>query len=254
MESHSKFALNTLAKAAEIPKQLFRKPIEITDKEDDSPDTIADQNTEMLIRNTILAKYPQHAITGEEYGSSDDKSEYRWIIDPIDGTRSFITGFPLYGMLLGLLKNNEPILGAIHMPELNETFIGENGRATVNGETQLTTSQVISLDNARVFINESEKIIAHDTVLFSKLCQIGYTRRLSYDCYPHAMVAAGYIDICIDYDLKPFDYLPLIPVVEGAGGIISDWQGKPLDMNSDGRVLSCANTLLHNELVEMINL
>lgn len=156
-------------------------------------------------------------------------------------------------MFLGLLKNNEPILGAIHMPELNETFMDENGKATVNGETQLNTSQIISLQDARVYINESEKIIAHDTVLFSRLCQMGHTRRLSYDCYPHAMFAAGYIDICIDYDLRPFDHFPLIPVVEGAGGIMSDWQGKPLDMNSDGRVLSCANTSLHNELVEMIN-
>jgi histidinol phosphatase-like enzyme (inositol monophosphatase family) len=253
MESYTEFALNALAKAAAIPKQHFRRSIEITDKEDESPVTIADQNTEKLIRDTILATYPDHEITGEEHGSSNGTSEYRWIIDPIDGTRSFITGFPLYGMLLGLIKNNEPILGAIHMPELNETYMGENGKATVNGETQLATSQVTCLHDARVYINEGEKIVAPDPVLFSKLCKMGHTRRLSYDCYPHAMVAAGYIDICIDYDLKPFDYLPLIPVVEGAGGIMSDWQGKPLDMNSDGRVLSCANASLHNELVEILN-
>jgi histidinol phosphatase-like enzyme (inositol monophosphatase family) len=253
MESYTEFTLNILAKAAVIPKQHFRELIEIANKEDDSPVTIADQNTEKLIRDAILAKYPDHAITGEEYGSTDDKSEYRWIIDPIDGTKSFITGFPLYGMLLGLLKNNEPILGAIHMPELNETYLGEHGKSSVNGERQLATSQITSVQDSRIYINEGEKIASHNPGLFTKLCKVGHTRRLSYDCYPHAMVAAGYIDVCIDYDLKPFDYLPLIPVVEGAGGVVSDWEGNPLDMNSDGRVLSCANTSLRNELVELIN-
>ncbi|MBN2906716.1 MAG: inositol monophosphatase [Rhodobacteraceae bacterium] len=238
--------------ASAVAMRHFRAPLEIVAKADDSPVTIADRATEALIREQIAATFPGHAIFGEEYGVEGRLDGPTWIIDPIDGTRSFITGHPLFGMLIGFLDQGVPELGLVRMPALGETFIGRRGGgATLNGDP-IRCRQTRHLAEAMVYINEAERLQATNPDLFARLCGVGHTRRMAYDCYPHAMVAAGLIDVVVDCGLEPYDYLPLVALVEAAGGVITDWEGAALTLGSDGRVVTAANTALHTEFLAVL--
>ncbi|MGR3291441.1 MAG: inositol monophosphatase family protein [Paracoccaceae bacterium] len=239
--------------AEKIPRKYFRKGLAVDHKPDASPVTLADQSTEQYIRTEIARHFPDHSIFGEEFGQTTGNSRFQWIIDPIDGTRSFISGMPLYGMLIALLEDGAPVLGVVRMPELAEVFTGSAAGTFLNGDKALHVSITQTLDEAFIYINEADKILANAPDTFHKLNITGRDRRFGYDCYPHALVAAGHIDACIDYDLKPYDYLPLVAVVEGAGGMISDWRGFPLTMESDGSVVSAATPELHQEILKILN-
>jgi histidinol phosphatase-like enzyme (inositol monophosphatase family) len=240
--------------ASAVPMRHFRKGgLGIEAKADDSPVTIADRATEQAIRAALNAEFPDHGVFGEEFGISGSLNGPAWIIDPIDGTRFFLSGYPGFGMLLGYLESGVPQIGVVRMPALNETYLGlRGGGATLNGaaiHTRVTTS----LAEAIVFVNEAERTLALDPALFARLCGVGHTRRMSYDCYPHALVAAGQIDAVTDVGLEPYDFLPLTPLIEAAGGVITDWSGAPLGMESDGRVVTAATQELHAELLEVLN-
>lgn len=245
-------ALEITEEASSIPRSYFRMNVPIDQKQDESPVTIADRETEVFIRERLAEKFPNHGIFGEEFGRSKGNSDYEWIIDPIDGTRSFITGNPLYGMLMALLKNGEPQLGIVRMPELNEVYVGFEGSATRNSNETLSVSDVTELSDAALYINEGDKMQVAHPELFKRLCSTGKTKRLAYDCYPHMLLAAGHIDAVVDFDLQPYDYLPLVTVVEGAGGVMTDWAGKALTLNSDGKVAVAATPELHAQLLDVI--
>ena len=226
--------------------------INIEIKADLSPVTVADKETEQAIRKGLANAFPDEAIFGEEFGQSGGGTDM-WIVDPIDGTRSFITGLPLFGMLLGFINSNGPQLGIIRMPALDEVYSGADGLgATCNGEA-ISVSDCKQLSSARLFINEGDKLAVHESTVFARLVNVGELRRLGADCYPHALVARGLADAVVDYDLQPYDYLPVSAVVEAAGGIMTDWQGKALTMQSDGRTLTAATPELHSELMALIN-
>ncbi|MCP4432349.1 MAG: inositol monophosphatase [Gammaproteobacteria bacterium] len=246
-------ALEITEQASEIPKRYFRSEFDIEHKQDKSPVTIADQETEQFIRTALLRHFPEHAIFGEEFGRQCRESEYEWVIDPIDGTRSFVSGMPLYGMLLALLKNDQPLFGIVRMPELGEVYVGDCDCATLNQSKTLHCSKLTTLDEAIIYINEGEKINQQYPELFEKLCSSGRVMRLGYDCYPHMLLASGQVDLVIDFDLKPYDYFSLIPVIEGAGGSISDWQGRALTMESSGQVISAATPQLHQQALGLLN-
>lgn len=251
MSDFKQTALKITEQACSIPRKYFRAEIDVDHKLDKSPVTIADQETEKFIRDALKQNFPDHAIFGEEFGRQQNGSDYEWIIDPIDGTRSFVAGMPLYGMLLALLKNQQPQLGVIRMPELDEVYFGDCQTATLN-QLPIHCSRVETIDKAIIYLNEGEKINAHDPALFKRLSACGRVMRLGYDCYPHALLAAGNVDLVIDFDLKPYDYFSLIPVVEGAGGIITDWQGRGLNMESNGQVVSAATTELHKQALALL--
>jgi len=253
LQTLMKTALEITELACKIPRGYFRSGFDIDHKEDESPVTIADRETETFIRDALGRHYPEHAIFGEEFGRDNIASEYEWIIDPIDGTRSFVAGMPLYGMLLALLKNEIPQLGILRMPDLDEVYSGDGLSTTRNLSETLHCSRTTALDDAIVFINEGEKINRHNPALFGQLTSTGRVMRLGYDCYPHALLAAGKVDLVIDFDLKPYDFLPLIPIIQGAGGLISDWQGKPLHMQSDGAVISAATVELQQKAIAILS-
>lgn len=240
------------ADAALIPRKHFRAGVDITHKSDATPVTVADQATEAFIRTALAEHFPEHGIIGEEFAATNTDSALQWIIDPIDGTRAFISGMPLYGMLAGLLKQGVPVLGVVRMPELNEVYASDGASTTLNGQA-IATSDVTDLSQAMVYINEADKVMRAEPTVFARLNAAGRDRRFSYDCYPHALVAAGHVDACIDYDLKPYDILPLVPIVTAAGGLVTDWQGQKLGLNSDGRVLTAATPALHAQLLQLIN-
>jgi histidinol phosphatase-like enzyme (inositol monophosphatase family) len=239
--------------AASIPKRYFRANVAVEDKADESPVTIADRETERVIRAAIEKRFPEHAIFGEEFGKGGKESEYTWIIDPIDGTRSFICGVPLFGMLLGVLRGGVPIAGVIRMPALGEVFGGASGvGATMDGKP-IRCRPTTTLDEARIFINEANRILGAEPEKLKRLMSLGHTRRAFNDCYAFALLAMGQIDVVVDYDLQPYDYLPVVPVVEAAGGVITDWQGRKLGLSSDGAgvgaVAAAATPELHAQLL-----
>ncbi|MDR0807754.1 MAG: inositol monophosphatase [Gemmobacter sp.] len=245
-------AIRIAEAASALPMTYFRRPIGIDLKGDESPVTIADRETEAAIRRALAEAFPEDGIFGEEFGKERLDAENLWIIDPIDGTRSFITGNPLFGLLMGRIERGRPVIGIVRMPALNETFAGApGGGATLNGRT-IRARTTERLSEAMIWVNEAERHMADDPARFARLCRIGHTRRMGYDCYPHAMVAAGQIDAVIDMGLEPYDYMPLIALVEAAGGLIRDWQGKPLDLSSDGRVVTAATPALLDQVLEML--
>lgn len=238
--------------AAKTAMTFFRKKLDINLKGDESPVTVADIQIEKEARKILVTNFPDHAILGEEFGSGDLSKEHVWVIDPIDGTRSFISGHPLFGFLLAYMRSGEGLLGVVSMPALGEFYIGQPGHgATLNGVT-ISVSKQTDISNAILSINEGEKLFAHEPEVHERLVNAGHTRRFGYDCYPHALLAAGHIDGVVDYDLKPFDYLPLVALIEAAGGIMSDWEGNPLSFNSDGRVVSAATPELHHQLLQLL--
>ena len=238
--------------AAKSAMGYFRGQLGTEFKDDSSPVTQADRGIETLVRAYLGEHFPDHGIYGEEHGIEGADRERMWIIDPIDGTRSFLSGHPLFGFLLGHLLGGIPEIGVIGMPALGEVFLGVKGKgATLNGTTIHCSGQT-DLDQAILYINEGEKIYSAHPEVFEKLTKSGQTRRFAYDCYPHALLAAGHIDAVVDYDLQPYDYLPVLVVVQEAGGVMTDWQGKPLNLQSDGRVLSAATPELHARLLTLV--
>lgn len=238
--------------ASKVVMSHFRSELAVKLKPDESPVTAADTATELAIRDSLNLRFPGDTIFGEEFGLHGDNADF-WIIDPIDGTRSFIAGYPMFGMLLGHVRNGRAQLGVIRMPALGEVYAGAQGiGATCNG-VQISVSACRALHEARLFINEADKLAADTPVVFQRLIEAGMQRRMAADCYPHALVAAGYADAVVDYGLQPYDYLPVSAVVHAAGGIMTDWRGHPLGMESDGRVVTAATPALHAQLLELVN-
>ena len=231
---------------------FFRGKLGIEFKADESPVTFADKSVETVVRDYLGQHFPEDGIFGEEHGFEGETRDRVWIVDPIDGTRSFLSGHPLFGFLLGYLVRGTPEVGVIGMPALAETLIGVRGQgASLNG-TPVSVSQVTRLSEAVFFVNEGDKIYRDHPALFDRLMTSGQTRRFAYDCYPHALLAMGHVDAVIDYDLQPYDYLPVSVVVEAAGGVMTDWDGNALSLQSDGRVIAAATSELHRDLLDLV--
>ena len=238
--------------AANTARGYFRGQLGIEFKTDDSPVTQADKAVEAEVRAYIQHHFPDHGILGEEHGIQGAERRHMWVIDPIDGTRSFLSGHPLFGFLLAHLVDGEPVVGVIGMPALCETYVGvQNQSATLNGSA-IKASEQTQLDQAIVYVNEGDKLYRDHPVVFDRLMQVGRTRRFAYDCYPHALLAAGHVDVVVDYDLRPYDFMALSAVVEAAGGVITNWQGKALTLDSDGAVISAATPHLHAACLDLL--
>ena len=251
-KTNADHALTIARFAAKAAMGYFRGPLGTQFKDDASPVTQADRGVETLVRDYLTQHFPDHGIFGEEHGIEGAGKREMWIIDPIDGTRSFLSGHPLFGFLLGHLIDGIPQIGVIGMPALDEIFLGVKGDGAALNGAPIRCSTQTDLDQAILYINEGEKIYAAHPQIFAALTQAGQTRRFSYDCYPHALLAAGHVDAVVDYDLQPYDYLPLMVVIQEAGGIITDWEGKPLTLDSDGKVLSAATPQIHAQLLAMV--
>ena len=245
---------NVLADAsAEIINNYFRKKINIDNKKDDTPVTIADQNTELKIRELILKKYPSHGILGEEYGKTQIKSEFVWVIDPIDGTRSFIAGHKDFGTLIALLHNNKPVLGIINCPAHQERWVGIKDEKTRLNNKIIKTSSTKKIEDAYLFtsgIYFNEPILKKGYQLIRDKSKYF---RLGGDCYMYGMLASGLIDIVIEDTLKAHDYMALVNVIEGAGGKITDKFGNDINIESDGSLVASCNQEIHKDLINIIN-
>lgn len=244
---------NQMADAARITTlRYFRQPLSVEHKADTSPVTAADRTTEWRLRELIQNRYPDHGLYGEEYGSDLRAGRYRWIIDPIDGTKSFISGMPTFGTLLALLDEQRPLLGVIDMPALNERWCGAAGQPSTFQNRACQCRHCPDLARATLFATSPDMFTASDYDRFDTLSKRVGLRRFGGDCYAYGLLAAGFIDLVVEADLKPYDYMALVPVIEGAGGVITDWQGAPLGLDSDGRVLAAAHAQLHAEALFLL--
>jgi len=219
-------------------------------KEDQSPVTKADREAEAVMRDMIRKAYPQHGIIGEEYGPENTAAEFVWTLDPIDGTISFAAGCPLFGTLIGLLQDRQPVLGAIHNPVLDQLCVGDSGQTTVNG-CAVRVREIQDLTDAMLLATDLPRIARERKwENFDRLLDQVGTFRTWGDCYGYLMVASGRADIMLDPLMHPWDVLPLIPVIQGAGGIITTWDG---DDASQGDSCVAANKALHPQVLEILN-
>ncbi len=242
-----------MAKAATpVAMSYFRKALSIETKADDSPVTRADRAVEEKLRSLIGAGFPEDGIFGEEFGQSEGTGGGLWIIDPIDGTRSFISGHPLFGMLIGRMVGGQMQASVVCLPATGEVFSAARGEGAFLGKEPIRTSGRTALEGATLYLNEGEKIWRGWPEVHARLMATCQNRRYSYDCAPYGLLAAGHVDMVIDCDLEPYDYLPVSLLVEEAGGKITDWEGNPLGMGSDVRVAAAAMPELHAELIALL--
>lgn len=251
LPEHIAFAHALADAAGSISLSYFRHPLDTQWKKDASPVTLADVETEAHLRAMIAARYPDHAVLGEEAGMSGD-SPWRWIIDPIDGTRSFMAGFPVYATLIALCYEEIPLIGIIDMPALGERFAAAaDVQTTLNGKPVRT--RALPLEQALLYSSAPDMFGAGQFARREKVAQACAQSRYGGDAYLYGMLAAGWIDMVIEADMKAHDFMPLVPIVEQAGGIISDWQGNPLHTGSGGEILACANRALHQQALALLN-
>lgn len=245
-----KFSKVLADESGKIIRNYFRNDIAIEIKSDESPVTIADKKAEECLRKMIEKEFPEHGIIGEEFGITNENSEYKWILDPIDGTKSFITGTVTFGTLIGLTKNDYPILGVINQPILNEFLIGDNESAELNG-IRVKIRECESLENATLLTTDHLNIEKFQKIsAFESLIRKVKLYRQWGDCYGYYLVATGYADIMIDPIMSVWDSMALIPVIKGAGGTITDYHGNDA---ITGNSIIAASKGIHSRVIKELN-
>lgn len=235
---------------------FFRTSLGIDDKGPHGrfdPVTAADRAAEQAMRALIKRSFPKHGIIGEEFGSERADAEYVWVLDPIDGTKSFISGMPVWGTLVALTRLGEPIFGMMHQPFLRETFSGDGGAAHYrgpNGRRDLHVRPCASLSEAILFTTSPLLMNDADRATFAHVEKAVRLSRYGGDCYAYCMLAAGHIDLVIETELKPYDILPLVPIITGAGGVVTSWDGGPAA--NGGRVVAASDKRVHAAALKML--
>jgi inositol-phosphate phosphatase/L-galactose 1-phosphate phosphatase/histidinol-phosphatase len=245
-------AIDLADAAGEVIRPYFRRPIAVDDKPDSSPVTIADRAAEAAMRHLIAARFPEHGIIGEEFGPERTEAEFIWVLDPIDGTKSFISGVPLFGTLIALARQGRPILGIIDQPISRERWIGAQGHPTTLNGAPIRCRPCSALAAATMFATSPDMFKGGDAAAFARAAAAAKLARFGADCYAYGLLALGSIDLVIEASLKPYDFSAMVPIVEGAGGIASDWRGMPLTLTSDGRVLVAGDRGVHQEALALL--
>jgi inositol-phosphate phosphatase/L-galactose 1-phosphate phosphatase/histidinol-phosphatase len=238
--------------AGEAIRPYFRQRIAVDDKADRSPVTVADRAAEAAMRQRIAARFPEHGIIGEEYGPERETAEFVWVLDPIDGTKSFISGVPLFGTLIALAQQGRPILGIIDQPISRERWIGAASRPTTFNGSPVRCRACPALAGATVFSTSPDMFKGSDAAAHGRVAKAAKLVRFGADCYAYGLIALGFIDLVIEASLKPYDFSAMVPVVEGAGGVATDWQGQPLSLASDGRVLVAGDPHAHRAALALL--
>jgi myo-inositol-1(or 4)-monophosphatase len=241
---------------AQLSGDLIRPYFGATDlqvdlKPDETIVTKADRDAEALMREAIAKRFPGHGILGEEYGAEHPDAEFVWVLDPIDGTISFASASPLFGTLIALKHNGRPILGCIHQPVLHQLLIGDNKTATLNS-TPVHVRDTPSLSQATLLITDVVDVAKHQNgAAFDALMRDVKLVRTWGDCYGYLLLATGRADIMGDPIMNPWDIAALVPIVQGAGGVITDWQGN--DAVDADSILATTDPGLHAEVVARLN-
>ncbi len=250
---------HALADAARVATLAhFRQPGLDADSKETArfdPVTVADRLSEQRMREILATRRPQDGILGEEFGPTEGTSGLTWVLDPIDGTRGYLSGTPTWGVLISVRDETGPIYGLIDQPYIRERFEGGFGRAEVNGPTGRTVLQARAprpLSQAILFTTFPEVGTIEEGEAFRRVAPKAKLVRYGMDCYAYALIAAGQIDLVIEAGLQAYDVQAPIAVIEAAGGIVTDWQGRPA--HDGGRILAAANREIHAEALALLNL
>jgi myo-inositol-1(or 4)-monophosphatase len=236
---------------------FFRTSLSIEDKSsshDFDPVTEADRAAEAVMRRLIHANFPQHGIVGEEFGNERTDAEYVWVLDPIDGTKSFIAGFPIWGTLIALLHRGTPVFGMMHQPFIGERFSGDSGSAHYqgpSGERRLSVRRCNALNEATCYTTSPLLMNEVDRDAFGRVQSAARLARYGGDCYSYCMLAAGHLDLVVETELKAYDIAALIPIITGAGGVISTWDGGPAQ--NGGRIVAAGDPRVHEAALKLLN-
>ena len=241
--------------AREEIRPLFRSGLESEAKDDASPVTIADRNAEEAMRRILTAEVPQDGVHGEEFGVSEGRSGRQWVLDPIDGTTAFLAGRPIFGTLIALLDGGFPVLGVIDQPILGERWLGVAGQETTFNGKPVSTRRCRELSQASIATTGPQYFSQAEGDAFMALAAKTDHKRMVMggDCYNYACLASGQVDVICEAGLKLHDFAALVPVVEGAGGTMSDWAGDPLHAGSDGRVLALGDPARLEDVLEAMS-
>jgi myo-inositol-1(or 4)-monophosphatase len=242
--------------AGAVVRPFFRTGLGADNKADRSPVTIADRTAEQAMRAVLTERFPGHGVLGEEFGQDRPDARLRWVLDPIDGTRAFITGRPTFGTLVALLDGDTPIVGIIDQPATRERWVGAVGRRTrfsgmLGGHAGCRPCP--SLAEAELSCTSPEMMAGEHWPRWRRLADAARRNYWGGDCYAYGLLALGQIDIVAERDMKLWDWAALVPVVEGAGGRITDWSGAPLRPDSNGTVLAVGDTALLAPAIACLN-
>jgi len=236
-----------------VSMRYFRNDFVTDTKADATPVTIADRECERLMRERILHDFPDHGIIGEEHGSDRPEASHVWVLDPIDGTKAFISGRPLFGALIALCRDGVPILGVIDCPAVDDRWVGIDGRPTTHNDMPCYTRRCGRLEDALLYSTSPYMFAGDDADTYEKL-----RTRVKYplfggDCHNYGLVASGWIDLVVEAQMQIHDWAALVPIIQGAGGRISDWSGRPLGFASDGRVVVAGDERTHSAAVDILS-
>lgn len=230
----------------------FRQPFAVDDKSDQSPVTAADRDAESAIRAIIERHRPEDGIIGEEFGNSRTDAEFVWVIDPIDGTRSFIAGRPIFGTLIAVVRGGTPIVGIIDQPISGERWSAGPDQTTMLAGAPVRSRACPGLANAVMATTSPSLFSDSEQGRYAAVEAAAKDVVYGGDCYNYGLIAAGSVDLVIESGLKPFDYCALAPIVEKSGGIITDWSGQPLTLESDGTVVAAGDRATHAEALRLL--
>ncbi|HSA80283.1 MAG TPA: histidinol-phosphatase [Geminicoccaceae bacterium] len=239
--------------AAAVVRRYYRVAVPVEAKLDASPVTIADREAERAMRDLIQAHYPDHGIEGEEFGVEGEGAEFVWHLDPIDGTKSFITGRPQFGTLVGLSRAGRPVLGIIDQCILRERWVGLSGQGSSWNSTPIRVRPCSGLELAVLYATSPLMFAAGaERAAFERVQRAVRYPLFGGDCYVYGLLAMGFVDVIVEADLDAHDFMALVPVVEGAGGVMTDWQGRPLNAASDGRVVAAGDPRVHEGVLKLL--
>jgi inositol-phosphate phosphatase/L-galactose 1-phosphate phosphatase/histidinol-phosphatase len=240
------FAHELADRAGEVLRRYYRTPVTVDYKADESPVTLADREAERVMRDLIRSRFPEHGIEGEEFASEHGEAELVWNLDPIDGTKAFLAGRPTFGTLISLLHRGTPLLGLIDQCISHERWVGAlDAPSTFNGAAIRVRP---CPDLAHVVLSTTSPQMFHtaeEQAAFARVAQAVRVTVYGGDCYAYGLLAMGFTDLVVEADLDLHDFAALVPVIEGAGGIITDWQGQALGPASDGRVVAAGDRRVH---------
>jgi histidinol phosphatase-like enzyme (inositol monophosphatase family) len=245
------FLVELAERSGDFIRPYFASPeLAVETKSDDSPVTAADRGAEKLLRELIAKKFPAHGIIGEEFGNERPDAEWTWVLDPIDGTKSFMSAVPLFGTLIALMHNGQPVLGAIHQPILRQLMIGDGQTTTLNNRVVRVRANT-RLEDATLLTSDPLNPAKYQSgAAYAALEKRVRLTRTWGDCYGYLLLAGGWADVMIDPIMNPWDIQALIPIVRGAGGVITDWHGgDPVKASS----IVAASPALHADVIAALN-
>lgn len=260
LQRHLADAVSLAEQAGPIAARYFRQRLDVDDKSRGvyfDPVTIADREVEGFLRTELRSRFPDYGILGEEEGRENADAARCWVIDPIDGTRAFITGMPAWGILLGLTEHGTPLAGVMHQPYIGETFSGARGAGARlrhrDTEIALSTRTDVALGDAALYCTHPDMFIGEgDLAAFERVAGACRMTRFGGDCYAYCLLALGQVDLVVEACLQPYDIVPLIPIIEAAGGVVTDGRGN--SAAKGGFVVAAGSAPLHAQALAALEL